>query len=611
MKKDKVSGGHGWTIGLLAGIGGLSLLIGLGAVGWGAGKLFQGLRTGEGAVGKACVSVRNHKPAPIPVLTCRVLAPDGSLVPGAEVRLKASHEAIWNGVWTCLDEGRGEIMNQAVKWDAEGKLSGRYDVLIRAAGFAPTLTEIELPFDEPVDFSLIPGRTMVIRLIPSDDRPIPSSLRPQIQLDRIGFIPQADWDASRSKAGQIIPHLRSSALIAEPLGDGTYSLALPPWADRLHVLVDEPGYLRCFLSDAIEVEDQATVDLQLSEPAEMILSLGVDEDLADTLEHPAVYAEIISENLSASVGSLDTEFVKEPRVTEYFAPGDYRIHANIYRRSHTETVNYRFTGTDKVHLKPGEKVEQIVLGSLVSKEELRGDGRAALTILLASGAPAIGVSYEITYSDNAIRSATIAKGTIGDGGVIRLENLKDQGRDETYFVNVDDEYVGHFFFRGTNRWVERSFSLPVSTGDIAPVCSLQRVVDGSVLDLASLRGRVVYLDFWATWCGPCQGPMGNLQGLAERRATSWGDQVALIGVSIDDDRETVLKHLEENGWMAPIQVWAPGGGWKSEAAVLYGLHSVPTGVLIDPMGQIVWRGHPGHGKEDLEAQIEKLLAKRK
>jgi len=122
---------------------------------------------------------------------------------------------------------------------------------------------------------------------------------------------------------------------------------------------------------------------------------------------------------------------------------------------------------------------------------------------------------------------------------------------------------------------------------------------GSVIHEA---GQVLLLDFWATWCPPCQGPMKHNQDMLEKRS-DWAGKVRLIGLSIDQDAETVKKHVESKGWTS-VEHWHIRNG-KCVADKEYGISGVPHVALIDKEGKIVFKGHPASRK--LEEDIDALL----
>ena len=56
------------------------------------------------------------------------------------------------------------------------------------------------------------------------------------------------------------------------------------------------------------------------------------------------------------------------------------------------------------------------------------------------------------------------------------------------------------------------------------------------------------VDFWATWCPPCQEPMAHNQSMLEKKKQDWGENVRIIGVSLDEDKELLKNHLNDKNW---------------------------------------------------------------
>ena len=129
------------------------------------------------------------------------------------------------------------------------------------------------------------------------------------------------------------------------------------------------------------------------------------------------------------------------------------------------------------------------------------------------------------------------------------------------------------------------------------------------ISTADFRGRIVFLEFWATWCGPCREPMQRLVDLARRRGGEWSKDVALVAVGIDQDREPLLREVQQQGPTAIRHLWSPAdeARWSGSAGAAFLVSSVPTAFLIDRDGRIVWRGHPG--SLEIEREIEKLRAR--
>jgi tetratricopeptide (TPR) repeat protein len=122
--------------------------------------------------------------------------------------------------------------------------------------------------------------------------------------------------------------------------------------------------------------------------------------------------------------------------------------------------------------------------------------------------------------------------------------------------------------------------------------------DGSDLSLEEYRGRIVLLDFWATWCGPCRVEMPETKNIWKRFG---GDKFVIIGVSLDRNKKALESYLksEEIGWP---QYFDESG----DIARLYGVRGIPHTVLIDQNGVVRWVGYRG-GK--LESKVEEMVNK--
>jgi thiol-disulfide isomerase/thioredoxin len=106
-------------------------------------------------------------------------------------------------------------------------------------------------------------------------------------------------------------------------------------------------------------------------------------------------------------------------------------------------------------------------------------------------------------------------------------------------------------------------------------------VDGQAFDLASLKGKVVLVDFWATWCGPCRAEFPNIMTAYDRYSDK-GFEV--VGISLDQDREALDQYLAEKE--VPWITLHENEGQHS-AAIEYGVNAIPFMVLIDREGKVV------------------------
>ncbi len=141
---------------------------------------------------------------------------------------------------------------------------------------------------------------------------------------------------------------------------------------------------------------------------------------------------------------------------------------------------------------------------------------------------------------------------------------------------------------------------PLAVGDLAPDLDAQLVLGPDAIDLNQLRGRVVLLDFWATWCGPCQRMSHWLHALQREER---GNGLSVLGVSAEPSA-VVAAHVRQS----PVSYTVAGDGGLTHRR--YGVTGVPMLVLIDRGGKIrrIVRGAEPSQMRALSQDIRALLA---
>lgn len=120
-------------------------------------------------------------------------------------------------------------------------------------------------------------------------------------------------------------------------------------------------------------------------------------------------------------------------------------------------------------------------------------------------------------------------------------------------------------------------------GTEAPDFTISTAGEGEAYTLSSLRGKYVFLEFWASWCPDCQSVTSRVTYLFDTYAS---DNLVFLGVSFDHTQEELQTYATEHGMDWPHQ-WEPLGMKGSSIAQAYNVQWIPTFYLIDPSGKIV------------------------
>ena len=179
---------------------------------------------------------------------------------------------------------------------------------------------------------------------------------------------------------------------------------------------------------------------------------------------------------------------------------------------------------------------------------------------------------------------------------------------EKVSVALQDKYPASFYTKELKTNLEnykKQFELKESqnkampTGAAMPDIQLNNP-DGKLIALSSFKGKIVLVDFWASWCGPCRRENPNVVRVYNK-FHSKGFEV--YGVSLDEEKDKWVKAIEKDG--LPWTHVSDLGGWQSSVCATFNITAIPFTILVDRKGNIAAKGLRG---EELEKKVEELLS---
>jgi thiol-disulfide isomerase/thioredoxin len=141
----------------------------------------------------------------------------------------------------------------------------------------------------------------------------------------------------------------------------------------------------------------------------------------------------------------------------------------------------------------------------------------------------------------------------------------------------------------------------LTNGMKAPDIAMVTLTNRATEHLSDYAGKIIVLEFWASWCPPCQKSMADLQ-LVAARYPNWKNKVVLIAASIDDTADIAAKRIQERAWTQTHNVWLGDKDIKT-----YPVSAIPTAYVIDAKGTIIVSGNPGEELLDIPAIVNQQL----
>jgi thiol-disulfide isomerase/thioredoxin len=241
-------------------------------------------------------------------------------------------------------------------------------------------------------------------------------------------------------------------------------------------------------------------------------------------------------------------------------------------------------------------------GDLKKAAAIAGQLRVMVAVKTATNAAALKEAHGKYFSaldSEEFRPAVDVTNQVAE----KLVDLDDVASAKAVWGSLKEKFGNHAQVGGQIvGLVDRELGELESIGSDPKAFSVKDL-EGKDLSLEAYKGKVVLLDFWATWCGPCVQELPNVIA-AYKKYHSKGFEI--VGISLDgEDKSALTKFLSSHPDMKWQQFY-DGKKWKNEVSQLYGVQSIPATYLIDQNGKIYRTGLRGKA---LERAVDRLLAK--
>ncbi len=546
-------------------------------------------------------------------LVLTVLGPEDEPLPQFEALIHSHQHGYVS--WQRGTDGKIDFWSEGVQ-TLRTSAEPQFQVIVRAPNLAPAVLHSENTgnwMHETV--KLTPGRLIDLSIRTADGTPLPESVTPLVVYpDFTGRVRAA------RQPENIRPDRPSDFVMSKVrrMADGHYQFRVPTEPAPFFLAIHDPGFMLSLESKIITDDELADrhIEWQLPAPA----TLHLQFDLSDVQELPAYrHSRAQVSSCIPEVGKYYTVWLRESETLSFDAsirgliPGRHRVRVMLLPpedqgdEGNGGSDGRVFRETAVLNLTPGQDKTLVLEYTPFEPNAWHGHDTLTVTLNRYAGRPANGAPFKLDYVDPHYGSVIVLEGKLDNEGRFRLHNVRPGPDGPEFFLSVDDRWARRIRMTQPGSQ-EFEFTLAPQVGDRIPDVELLDLATGRPLSLRSLQGNIIYLEFWATWCGPCKVPMAHLNKVARKQREAWKGRVHILAASIDSRSEIVTRYAEQRGWTHVRHCWAgdeTGEAFDSKAARAFGLRGVPTALLIDPQGRIVWKGHPRSA--DCESQINVLL----
>lgn len=259
-----------------------------------------------------------------------------------------------------------------------------------------------------------------------------------------------------------------------------------------------------------------------------------------------------------------------------------------------------FDGTEyaQLYLKPGYDLK-LKMDAKKFDESIvfKGKGAAENNFLAQSAMAEEKFDYDgLLASDEAKFASTVE--TKKQADLAKLEKAKLDPK----FTEMQKKGI-EMNLAGLTQYYEKSKANRKLNNTAAPQFDYENHAGGKT-KLADLKGKYVYIDVWATWCGPCRAEIPSLKIIEEKYH---GKNIEFVSISVDVDKDhEKWKNFVKDKQLGGTQLFADKN-WNSDFITAFGINSIPRFIIIDPSGNVLDADAMRPSNPELVAKLDKLL----
>jgi thiol-disulfide isomerase/thioredoxin len=572
-----------------------------------------GILLQQSGLANSLVESAIHRPIvreePPPDYMVRVIDERDQPVPSFQFMIQTAGRGLT--MWTT---GAGGLVTLSGYQSTQYRDQWAIGALVRADGFAGSITRFagldrEKFFTGKATITMHRGEQIALHFRLPQGLCLPDDFAPEVYLAGHRDAVRIMWDPENRRAYE--GHMPDfNFLNVKQTDGGRFAFRLARESGPFYVAVHRPGFLQFFESGPLTMADvrKGILEIELPKPASLCVRFDPGPDKG---ERPLEGVRLeVDGNIPLTrslfrVTSQDGAASRQHLQVADLAPGTYTATVIARtKRSGPELpsptgLSGVYRDSSEVSLSAGQTRDLDFRHAPFDSNVFRGDSTARIRIINSDGSPAPGRPVKVSYRDARYGDLEVFSGQTSQSGECEIRGITDREPASptwaAYWIAVDEQRLGGFRLTKSKPNEAFTFHLPPRVGDVVPNIDLVNVSTGVRSNLRDLRGKVVCLELWATWCGPCQEAMEKLNQMASEHRVAWHNRVAIVPISIDEQPATVSRHVKQRAWDQVDHYWSGSeratGGDAPAMRALVG-QAVPESVIVDRDGRILWRGYP-------------------